>query len=195
MRAAQAYNAAAASGNADRFGKKFFANVPLQLQDSFHVAIVCPVLHYTMGGVAVSPKGEVLGVNGPIPGLYAAGEVAGGVHGRNRLGGEVHTPAWHTCIGRRELRRLSPLELESQPFAEPCSATTAVQHRQLAAGLCGVRPRLRCGGRRVPPARAQLVRLRQSSAAYGHHQLPLVSTQAGRRALPAGRRLHDHAVG
>jgi succinate dehydrogenase/fumarate reductase flavoprotein subunit len=32
---------------------------PAPLQDSFHAALVTPVLHYTMGGVAVSPKGQV----------------------------------------------------------------------------------------------------------------------------------------
>ena len=47
-----------------------------------------PVLHYTMGGVEISPKSEVMHKNGaPIPGLFASGELAGGVHGANRLGG------------------------------------------------------------------------------------------------------------
>jgi len=128
VRAVQAYNAVAASGGADRFGKKFYANVPLQLQDSFHVAIVCPVLHYTMGGVAVSPKGEVLDANGPIPGLYAAGEVAGGVHGRNRLGG---TPA-HT----REEGSASYLTAESQPFPESCSCSAATAIHPTQATRC-----------------------------------------------------------
>jgi len=40
-----------------------------------------------MGGIKISPNGEVLKDGKPIPGLYAAGEVAGGVHGKNRLGG------------------------------------------------------------------------------------------------------------
>lgn len=40
-----------------------------------------------MGGINVSTKSEVLNKKGPIPGLYAAGEVMGGVHGKNRLGG------------------------------------------------------------------------------------------------------------
>lgn len=41
-----------------------------------------------MGGLEISTKSEVIGANGkPIPGLYAAGEVMGGVHGNNRLGG------------------------------------------------------------------------------------------------------------
>lgn len=41
-----------------------------------------------MGGITVDASARVLDVGGsPIPGLYAAGEVIGGVHGQNRLGG------------------------------------------------------------------------------------------------------------
>lgn len=47
-----------------------------------------PVLHYTMGGLEIDPESRVIDTKGkPIPGLFAAGEVAGGVHGANRLGG------------------------------------------------------------------------------------------------------------
>lgn len=47
-----------------------------------------PVLHYTMGGLEIDAESRVLDGSGkPIPGLFAAGEVAGGVHGANRLGG------------------------------------------------------------------------------------------------------------
>jgi succinate dehydrogenase/fumarate reductase flavoprotein subunit len=47
-----------------------------------------PVLHYTMGGLEIDPESRVLAPGGaPVPGLFAAGEVAGGVHGANRLGG------------------------------------------------------------------------------------------------------------
>jgi succinate dehydrogenase/fumarate reductase flavoprotein subunit len=58
------------------------------MNDIFHVAIMTPVLHYTMGGLEIDPEARVIGTGGkPIPGLFAAGEVAGGVHGANRLGG------------------------------------------------------------------------------------------------------------
>jgi succinate dehydrogenase/fumarate reductase flavoprotein subunit len=58
------------------------------MDDVFHVAIIQPVLHYTMGGVQIDAESRVIDVdNKPIPGLFAAGEVAGGVHGANRLGG------------------------------------------------------------------------------------------------------------
>ena len=44
--------------------------------------------HALQGGVAINPDAQVLDANGmPIPGLYAAGEVSGGLHGANRLGG------------------------------------------------------------------------------------------------------------
>ena len=47
-----------------------------------------PGVHYTMGGVLPNERCQVLNKDGnPIPGLYAAGEVTGGVHGGNRLGG------------------------------------------------------------------------------------------------------------
>ena len=83
------YNAAAAAGKPDQFGKKFFQNAPFSPEEELHVAWITPVVHYCMGGLAISPKGEVLAekTGKPIPGLYAAGEVAGGIHGRNRPGG------------------------------------------------------------------------------------------------------------
>jgi len=82
------YNADAAKGHPDQYGKKFFPNVPFNLNDNFHVAIVTPVIHYCMGGLKIDTDARVQTQQGAnIPGLYAAGEVAGGVHGRNRLGG------------------------------------------------------------------------------------------------------------
>lgn len=58
------------------------------MNDYFNVAIMTPVLHYTMGGLEIDPESRVINRDGkPIPGLFAAGEVAGGVHGANRLGG------------------------------------------------------------------------------------------------------------
>lgn len=49
-----------------------------------------PTVHHTMGGLAINDKGQVLDANGkPIAGLYAAGEVTGGIHGSNRLGGNA----------------------------------------------------------------------------------------------------------
>ena len=82
------YNRAASTESCP-FGKKFFHNVPLDMNDAvFHVAQVCTVVHYTMGGLAINNESQVTSPDGiPVVGLYAAGEVAGGIHGRNRLGG------------------------------------------------------------------------------------------------------------
>jgi flavocytochrome c len=82
----QKYNKVAKNGG-DPFGKKYFHNFPFETKDFFHVAIVTPVLHFTMGGLEIDHDSQVLGKSGPIAGLYAAGECAGGVHGANRLGG------------------------------------------------------------------------------------------------------------
>merc|ERR1712066_785702 len=72
----------------DKWGKKFFHNLPLETNDSFHVAIVTPVIHYCMGGMSINGDAEALTASGNvIPGLYSAGEAAGGIHGNNRLGG------------------------------------------------------------------------------------------------------------
>ncbi|KAH7888435.1 FAD binding domain-containing protein [Phlebopus sp. FC_14] len=81
------YNAGA-KAKKDPFGKKFFSSGDWSMNDYFNVAVMTPVLHYTMGGLEIDPESRVVGKDGkPIPGLFAAGEVAGGVHGANRLGG------------------------------------------------------------------------------------------------------------
>jgi flavocytochrome c len=84
------YNEYAKAGT-DPFGKKYFTNAPFDISDNFYVAVVTPVVHYTMGGLAITPKAECVkaDTSRTIPGLYAAGELAGGVHGRNRLGGSA----------------------------------------------------------------------------------------------------------
>lgn len=54
----------------------------------FYAARVWPKVHYCMGGVGITPKAEVVNVEGRvIPGLFACGEVTGGTHGASRLGG------------------------------------------------------------------------------------------------------------
>merc|ERR1719262_2088537 len=72
-------------------GKKFYHNIlpgSAVAAEPFYVAIITPVIHYCMGGLEVDVDSAVLGPSGKaIPGLYAAGEVAGGIHGNNRLGG------------------------------------------------------------------------------------------------------------
>ena len=54
------------------------------------VRLMAPSTHHTMGGVVVDTKRHVLDQSGNIiPGLFAAGEVTGGIHGGNRLGGNA----------------------------------------------------------------------------------------------------------
>ncbi|KAI4142441.1 MAG: hypothetical protein L6R39_004935 [Caloplaca ligustica] len=82
------YNAIAEGKQKDPFGKKFFHNLPFDINDTFHVALMEPVLHFTMGGIEINDKAQVLNPDGdPFEALYACGELAGGVHGANRLGG------------------------------------------------------------------------------------------------------------
>jgi flavocytochrome c len=76
-----------AKNNSDPFGKKYFHNLPFNVKDEYYVAIVTPVVHYCMGGLEINHESEVLGPQGAIKGLFGAGEVCGGVHGANRLGG------------------------------------------------------------------------------------------------------------
>ncbi|KAL5091882.1 hypothetical protein Trisim1_002693 [Trichoderma cf. simile WF8] len=84
----QTYNAIADGKQKDPWGKKFFHNLPVDINDDFHVALMEPVLHFTMGGVEINDKAQVLNQEKqPFEGLFACGELAGGVHGANRLGG------------------------------------------------------------------------------------------------------------
>ncbi len=54
------------------------------------IRVMAPSTHHTMGGLAVDVQRHVLDEKDkPIPGLYAAGEVTGGIHGGNRLGGNA----------------------------------------------------------------------------------------------------------
>jgi flavocytochrome c len=82
------YNAIADGKQKDPWGKKFFHNLPFDINDDYHVAVMEPVLHFTMGGIEINDKAQVLNQDQqPFDGLFACGELAGGVHGANRLGG------------------------------------------------------------------------------------------------------------
>ncbi|KAL4883781.1 FAD binding domain-containing protein [Aspergillus karnatakaensis] len=82
------YNAIADGKKKDPWNKKFFHNLPFSIDDDFHVALMEPVLHFTMGGIEINDRAEVLNSEQkPFEALYACGELAGGVHGANRLGG------------------------------------------------------------------------------------------------------------
>ncbi len=76
----------------DPFGKDTFP-VVFSVDEPLHVALITPSIHYTMGGLTIDSQGQVLkkgtkeGEHVPIKGLFAAGEVTGGLHGENRLAG------------------------------------------------------------------------------------------------------------
>ena len=79
------------------FGRTSFAN-PLDTAPYYAVKVTAGV-HHTMGGLKINANTEVLNEKGEvIPGLFAAGEVTGGVHGANRLGGNA--VADFTVFGR-----------------------------------------------------------------------------------------------
>jgi flavocytochrome c len=82
------YNSIAEGKIKDPWGKRFYHNLPFNINDTFHVALMEPVLHFTMGGIEINDQAQVLnGSQKPFDGLFACGELAGGVHGANRLGG------------------------------------------------------------------------------------------------------------
>ncbi|KAK2166619.1 hypothetical protein LSH36_37g08050 [Paralvinella palmiformis] len=76
-----------AEAGKDEFGKQNFPTV-FSDDDHYFLAYVTPTLHYCMGGIEINTDGSVLRPGSQVvPGLFAAGEVSGGVHGANRLGG------------------------------------------------------------------------------------------------------------
>ena len=78
------------------FGRTSFAN---PLEGTLYALTVQPGVHHTMGGLKIDSAAEVIDTSGNvIPGLFAAGEVTGGVHGSNRLGGNA--VADFTVFGR-----------------------------------------------------------------------------------------------
>ncbi len=83
-------------GQTDEFGRTLFTDtdkVNNGINDGpFYAALRVPTVHHTMGGVQIDENAHVIDTNGNvIPGLFAAGEVTGGIHGTNRLGGNALT--------------------------------------------------------------------------------------------------------
>ena len=82
------WNGCVAAKSDPDFGRTSFTE-PLDTAPYYAVKIA-PGVHHTMGGVKINTSTEVVDTNGNvIPGLYAAGEITGGVHGANRLGGNA----------------------------------------------------------------------------------------------------------
>jgi flavocytochrome c len=72
----------------DEFGRRLLT---IKLETGpWYVIPRAPSVHHTMGGLVINESCQVLDTRGPvIPGLFAAGEIVGGVHGANRLGGNA----------------------------------------------------------------------------------------------------------
>ena len=84
----EAWNACVESKTDEEFGRTSFAN-PLNTAPYYAIKVTAGI-HHTMGGLKINTATEVLNEAGEaIPGLFAAGEVTGGVHGANRLGGNA----------------------------------------------------------------------------------------------------------
>ncbi|TPX15265.1 uncharacterized protein E0L32_004542 [Thyridium curvatum] len=91
------YADVAAGKREDKFGRTSFGHWRLKGTDAEDDEEVCigsvtPVTHFTMGGAAINDKAQILTSalgedEKPIQGLWAAGEITGGLHGDNRLGG------------------------------------------------------------------------------------------------------------
>jgi flavocytochrome c len=119
------YRADATNGT-DQWGKSSFQGLPdADLEnETFFAGTVTPVLHYCMGGITIDKHGNVLDhERKPIPGLHAAGEVTGGVHGDNRLGGNslLECTVFGTIVGEKVpiKQRQIASSIVSQKVTEP----------------------------------------------------------------------------
>ena len=85
------YNAVVAGAAEDELGFEANNTADAQMTEGpWYACRKVPTVHHTMGGIHVDISSQALNAAGePIPGLYAAGEVTGGIHGENRLGGNA----------------------------------------------------------------------------------------------------------
>ncbi|MFC0179320.1 flavocytochrome c [Thorsellia kenyensis] len=83
------YNQWVSKGKDEEFGRETALRYQLE-QAPFYAILIAPGIHHTMGGVVINQEGSVLDkTRYPIRGVFAAGEVTGGVHGANRIGGNA----------------------------------------------------------------------------------------------------------
>lgn len=88
MESIERYNTFAENGEDEDFNRRGDLR-PIK-EGPFIIQRVAPAVHHTMGGIVINTNAEVLNTSGEvIPGLFAAGEVTGGIHGANRLGGNA----------------------------------------------------------------------------------------------------------
>lgn len=85
------YNKAVEDNNDPETGRTIFSdNSAIEMSGPFYACKRAPAVHHTMGGLKVNTLNQVIDTDGDvIAGLYAAGEVTGGFHGSNRLGGNA----------------------------------------------------------------------------------------------------------
>ena len=75
----------------DQFGKRNFPH-KFKMKGKIYVAIVTPCTYHTLGGVHVTDEGEIINTKGRIiDGLFAAGQIIGGVHGTMAMPGNILT--------------------------------------------------------------------------------------------------------
>ena len=84
------YNSFVQSKNDTDFGRNTASMERQLVKAPFYAIEIEPAIHHTMGGLKINEKAQVLNKSGvAIPALFAAGEVTGGVHGAERLGGNA----------------------------------------------------------------------------------------------------------
>lgn len=90
VKTVEAFNTYVENENDPDFGRYGFMG---KVEEApFMIVAMAPALHHTMGGVEINTDTQVINTDGQIiPGLYAAGEVCGGIHAGNRLGGNAIT--------------------------------------------------------------------------------------------------------
>lgn len=107
----QKFNGYVKAGKDPEFNRVLTFNKGVTISKAPYYAIeVTPKIHHTCGGVLINTKAQVLcaATNRPIKGLYAAGEITGGVHGASRLGTVAATDALvFGMIAGEELSKLA----------------------------------------------------------------------------------------
>ena len=102
----------------------------------YYAIKIAPGIHHTMGGVKINTDAEVINTkNAVIPGLFAAGEVVGGVHGGNRIGGnavadivvfgKVAADSAIASISSQPLEDTSTASVSSQPLEDSATASVS----------------------------------------------------------------------
>ncbi len=144
-------------------------------RDSMEVG---PTVHYMMGGILVDPETE----ESTVPGLFAAGEVAGGLHGANRLGGNSMSDL--VTFGRRA-------GLAAAEYAARQNSVSAIDEKEIEAAVsAALAPFGRAEGENAFAIHDDLRELMQTRVGIARTQEGLEIAVEGIRAL---RRRMEHA--